>query len=70
MLRLLIIVAIIGQAFTVKIPLSQLRNQVHREPPIPEQQSIADVELEYVEQRVDNFDPTNNATWQMVSTNH
>lgn len=66
MLRLIVIVAIIGQAFAVKIPLSQLRGQAFREPYIPEQQSIADVELEYVEQRLDNFDPTNDATWQMV----
>lgn len=36
------------------------------EPPVPEQKSNRSPELEFVTQRLDNFDPTNNETWQMV----
>lgn len=68
MLRLIVIVAIIGQALAVKITLSTLRSGIYRDPLFTEQESIADVELEYIEQRLDNFDQTNDATWQMVST--
>lgn len=72
MVRLAIIVAVIGQAIVMasagKIPLSHFKTQIYREPPIPEAKSIKAVELEYIEQRVDNFDPTNDATWQMVSS--
>lgn len=36
------------------------------EPPIPQQKSNRTPELEFVMQRLDNFDPTNTETWQMV----
>jgi len=66
MFRLLIIVAVIGPALTTKIPLRHFKTQINREPEIiSNMKSTAAVELEYIEQQVDNFDPTNDATWQM-----
>jgi len=66
MLCLVVIIAVIGQACAVKIPISHLKTRIYREPPIIyDQQSTAAVELEYIQQRLDNFDPTNNGTWQM-----
>lgn len=67
MLRLIFIVAIVGQGFAVKIPLTQFKTEIYREPPIYGPIRTTAVELEYVEQRLDNFDPTNDATWQMVN---
>lgn len=66
MFRLMFIVAIVGHACSIKIPLSQFKAEIYREPPVYGPIKTTAVELEYVEQRVDNFDPTNDATWQMV----
>lgn len=63
---LLLLVAIVGPVYTIKIPLTHLKSKIYREPPIYGPIRTTAVELEYVEQRVDNFDPTNDATWQMV----
>ncbi|XP_037044551.1 putative serine protease K12H4.7 [Bradysia coprophila] len=65
MLRWLFILAIVGRACTIRIPLIQFKSEVYREPLIDGPIRTTAVELEYVEQRVDNFDPTNDATWQM-----
>lgn len=37
-----------------------------REPPLPRQQSNRAVVLEYIDQRVDNFNPQNTGTYKMV----
>lgn len=70
MFRLAIIVLIFVQALSItcaaKIPVSQFKNRIYREPPIPEAKTPRIPELEYIEQKVDNFDPTNDATYQMV----
>lgn len=70
MLRLTIFVAIIGQAILMtcagKIPISHFKTLLYREPPVPEPKSIQSPVEEYVEQNVDNFDPNNDATYQMV----
>ncbi len=66
MLQWILIAAVVGQACGIKIPLNQFKAEVYREPPIYGPIRTTAVELEYVEQRVDNFDPTNDATWQMV----
>lgn len=67
MLRWTLIVSIIvGQVLGIKIPSAQFKAELHREPPIYGPIRTTAVEQEYVEQRLDNFDPTNNATWQMV----
>lgn len=70
MLRKVILVVILMQAISitwaVKIPITQFKNRIYREPPIPEAKTPRVPELEYIEQNVDNFDPTNDATYQMV----
>lgn len=70
MFRAAIIVAILGQVITIacaaKIPIGQFKTRIYREPPIPEQKGTLAPVLEYIEQNVDNFDPTNDATYQMV----
>lgn len=66
MLRWIFLVAIVAPTYAIKIPLTQFKTEIHREPPIYGPIRTTTVELEYVEQRVDNFDPTNYATWQMV----
>lgn len=70
MLRLPVYVAIIAQAIlmtcAIKIPISHFKTLLNREPPIPEAKSPRIPQLEYIEQKVDNFDPNNDATYQMV----
>lgn len=70
MVRLIVFVSIIGQvilmANAAKIPISHFKTLLHREPPIPEAQSPRIPVLEYVEQNVDNFNPANDDTYQMV----
>lgn len=70
MLRLALLVVVIGQAIlwtcAVRIPISQFKTHLHREPPISEAKTPRVPRLEYIEQRVDNFDPNNEATFQMV----
>ncbi|KAG4072743.1 hypothetical protein HA402_001855 [Bradysia odoriphaga] len=41
------------------------RGSFYTEPPIPQQKNTRTPELGFVTQRLDNFDPTNNQTWQM-----
>lgn len=77
MLRVTIVVLILVQAISMacaaKIPLSRFKSRVYREPPVSGdargEQSIQAPVLEYLEQNLDNFDPTNDATWQMVCPN-
>lgn len=70
MLRVAVILAIFGQVITIacaaKIPIGHFKTRLYREPPIPEQKSTLAPVLEYIEQNVDNFDPANDATYQMV----
>lgn len=42
------------------------RENFYPEPPIPDRKSSRTPELGFVTQRLDNFDPTNNRTWEMV----
>lgn len=67
MLRWIFVLAIVARVCAIRVPLIQLKSEVHREPFIDGPIQTTDVETEYVEQRVDNFDPTNDATWQMVN---
>lgn len=45
------------------------QSMLHREPPIVGiHRSLREVTLHTIQQRVDNFDPQNNATYEMVNT--
>lgn len=66
MLRWIFVVSVVGLVSGVKIPLSQIKAPIYQEPHIYGPIRTTAVELEYVEQRVDNFDAANDATWQMV----
>lgn len=71
MLRLALCVAVIGQAVLLacaaKIPASEFRARLYREPPLKDDViSPLSPVLETVEMRVDNFNPNNDATFQMV----
>lgn len=71
MMRTAIFVALIGHAVfmasATKIPISHFNKLLHREPPIPVAKTPRIPVLEHIEQKVDNFDPTNDATYQMVT---
>ncbi|KAJ6639188.1 putative serine protease K12H4.7 [Pseudolycoriella hygida] len=69
-MRVPILLAVIGQVIcfvcSAKIPVSHFKNLLYREPPVPEPKTPRLPELEYVEQRLDNFNSNNEATFQMV----
>lgn len=69
-MRTVIFLVLIGQAIlmasAIKIPINHFNKLLHRGPPIPEAKTPRMPVLEYIEQRVDNFDPNNDATYQMV----
>ncbi len=69
-MRSIIFLAIIGHAISMgcatRIPIGHFKTLLHREPPISEAKTPRIPVQEYLEQRVDNFDPNNDATYQMV----
>lgn len=66
MIRNIFLVLIVWQILSFATAHKFLRESFCREPPIPEQKSNRTAELEFVTQRLDNFDPANSETWQMV----
>lgn len=67
----ILFLALIGHSILVasaaKIPISHFKTLLYREPPLlSETISPQAPVLEYIEQNVDNFNPTNDATYRMV----